>query len=100
MNTTLIGVTVSLLLLAGMLLFTEIGYRLGKSGRFPNLSAVNQGILTVDAAVFGLLGLTLAFTFAGASERLATRRGQIVFVQLRKMLLHRSVDLVRHRQQQ
>ena len=78
MNPAVIGILVSLFLLAGMLLFSEIGFRLGKSGRFPNLSVANQGILTVDAAVFGLLGLTLAFTFAGASERLATRRSQIV----------------------
>jgi hypothetical protein len=32
----------------------------------------------VDAAIFGLLGLILAFTFSGAASRLEVRRAQIV----------------------
>jgi hypothetical protein len=61
-----------------MLVFIEVGYRIGRRRRAANPDASNEGTGAVDAAVFGLLGLTLAFTFSGASDRLAVRRAQIV----------------------
>lgn len=62
-----------------MIGFIELGYRIGRRSRArnnpePSTSAVGA----VGAAVFGLLGLMLAFTFAGASDWLAQRRAQIV----------------------
>ena len=59
-----------------MLISVELGYRLGwKHHHGPESIEV---IGTVDAAVFGLLGLMLAFTYSGAADRLVMRRAQIV----------------------
>jgi len=64
-------------LLVGMLVCTEVGYRLGRRWRRSHGDASTGGG-AVEAAVLGLLGLTLAFSFGGASDRLTTRRDQIV----------------------
>src|SRR3982750_4185247 len=37
-----------------------------------------RGVGTIEASVFGLLGLLIAFTFAGAESRFETRRQLIV----------------------
>jgi hypothetical protein len=71
----------SVFLIIGMVAFIEAGYRIGRRAlaRDPRIvSEVAGGIGTVETVVFGLLGLTLAFTFSGASDRLAVRRAQIV----------------------
>ncbi len=65
-------------LFLAMLVSMEIGYRIGRRGRFSHTETSIEVIGTVDAAVFGLLGLILAFTFSGASDRLVVRRAQIV----------------------
>lgn len=64
-------------LFLAMLLLVETGHRIGLSRRTrrPNRPA---GIRGVDAAVFGLMGLLLAFTYAGAASRLDARRQYIV----------------------
>jgi hypothetical protein len=69
---------VSGLLLVAMLLFIEAGYRVGRRRRRNSPETSDAGSGTVDAAVFGLMGLILAFTFSGAATRLETRRAQIV----------------------
>jgi hypothetical protein len=68
----------ALLLLVGMLGFFEIGFRIGRRSRARNPDDTGGSGSTVEAAVLGLLGLTLAFTFSGASDRLTVRRAQIV----------------------
>jgi hypothetical protein len=68
-------------LIIGMVAFIEVGYRIGRRAlaRDPRIvSEVAGGIGTMETVVFGLLGLTLAFTFSGVSDRLAVRRAQIV----------------------
>ena len=72
------AVIVAGLLFLGMLLFIEVGYRIGRRRKKHSPETTDEGSGTVDAAVFGLLGLILAFTFSGASSRLDTRRAQIV----------------------
>jgi hypothetical protein len=69
-------VAVSLLVI--MLVSMDIGYRIGHRRKSSDAQTSIEVIGTVDAAVFGLLGLILAFTFSGASERLVIRRAQIV----------------------
>lgn len=76
MNPVMMAIFVSGALFVGMLVCIEIGYRLGHSERFDNRKA--EGLGAVEAAIFGLLGLILAFTFSGASERLVIRRDLIV----------------------
>jgi hypothetical protein len=74
----LVAVSVCGLLFGGMLIASEMGRRIGRARRakYPNESREGSG--GVDGAILGLLGLTLAFTFGAASERLVTRRAQIV----------------------
>lgn len=59
-----------------MLLCLETGYRIGRRRheRTPDSSAAGA----MEAAVFGLLGLMLAFSFAGAAERFNHRRHLVV----------------------
>ena len=65
-------------LFVAMLVSMDIGYRIGHRRRSSDPQTSIEVIGTVDAAVFGLLGLILAFTFSGASDRLVIRRAQIV----------------------
>jgi hypothetical protein len=60
------------LLLIGMLVCLEIGYRIGRKEK------AYEGTSTVEAAVLGLLGLILAFTFGAVQTRLDTRRELII----------------------
>lgn len=65
------------LLFVGMLLATEVGFRLGKRHKRAQVNtspdeATGTGI--VDAAIFGLLGLLLAFEFGRTGSRLDLRR--------------------------
>ncbi len=78
LNPTMIAAVVSSLLFLAMLVFVDIGFRIGKKRKKNTPETSDEGSGTVDAAVFGLLGLILAFTFSGASTRLDTRRAQIV----------------------
>lgn len=61
-------------LFLGMLLCFEVGRRIGvaRLARDPNDLTTGSG--PVEAAVFGLLGLLLAFTFSGAASRFDERR--------------------------
>ncbi len=61
-------------LFLGMLLLFEVGRRFGIARRRPDPDGVDKGSGPVEAAVFGLLGLLLAFTFSGAASRFEDRR--------------------------
>jgi len=78
MDDSFVVVAIPLLLFFGVLMFIDIGYRIGKRALPRSPGTSDHATVTVDAAVYGLLGLTLAFTFGGASDRLAVRRAQIV----------------------
>ena len=68
----------ALALFVGMLVCLEAGRRIGNRRAEVHGEAAHEGIGTIDAAVFALLGLLLAFTFAGSSSRLDARRQLIV----------------------
>jgi hypothetical protein len=72
MTTTAI-VLIVLLLFGGMLAFLEIGLRLGKS-----TGGASKAFTPLSGAVFGLMGLLIAFSFSGASTRFETKRQLIV----------------------
>ena len=61
-------------LFVGMLVLSEVGRRVGlrKFARDPEGFA--KGIGAAEAAVFGLLGLLIAFTFSSAAARFEARR--------------------------
>lgn len=64
----------ALVLFGGMLGGFELGFRLARRTAKPNVEPTLGGTDIMDAAVFSLLGLLLAFEFAGAASRLQTRR--------------------------
>lgn len=61
-------------LFAGMLLCFEAGHRLGQRRLARGGSEPGKGAGAAEAAVFGLMGLLIAFTFSGAAERFEARR--------------------------
>ena len=73
MTTTLV-----LLLFVGMVVCLEIGYRIGRKWSKRQVDSEKMGISVIDASIFGLLGLVLAFTVGGAVSRLDHRRQLII----------------------
>jgi hypothetical protein len=69
---------ITLALFGGMLLFLEMGRRLGVARLARDPKGAHLGTTAVDGAVFALLGLLIAFTFSGAAARFDERRQLIV----------------------
>jgi hypothetical protein len=65
-------------LFVGMILILELGRRVGALRRARIMEGGAAGVGAVEAAIFGLLGLLIAFTFQGASARFDIRRALIV----------------------
>jgi len=78
MNHALFVFLITFGLFLGMLLFLEIGRWIAVRRMKKDSAGAGEGVTAVDGAVFGLLGLLLAFTFSGASARFDTRRHLIV----------------------
>ncbi|MCC7138033.1 MAG: DUF4239 domain-containing protein [Planctomycetes bacterium] len=73
MSYVLVDAALSIALLLGVLACREIGRRLGR--RIPADDAVpDEGTAAIQAAVFGLYGLLVAFTFSDATSRFDDRR--------------------------
>lgn len=64
-------------LFLGMLLLQNAGRRLGRRQLERDPEGARKGLGAVEAAVFGLMGLLLAFTFSGAASRMEHRRDLI-----------------------
>ena len=64
----------------GILVMWEVGRRIALARRSlaKDTDAESTGIGAVEGAVFGLMGLMLAFSFSGAMSRWDVRRGQVV----------------------
>jgi len=73
MNIELIASASAVGLLVGMLILSEVGRRLGSAGLARDPDGL-KGTGSAAAAVFGLLGLLIAFTFSGAASRFEARR--------------------------
>ena len=73
MNLIQIASATTLGLFLGMLLFLEVGRRIGLH-HLAQEGQLARGIGTADGDVFGLLGLLIAFTFSGAASRFEDRR--------------------------
>lgn len=74
MNLELIASMLGAGLFLGMLAVAEIGRRIGVARLARDPKGLAKGAGAADAAVFGLLGLMLAFTFSGAASRFEHRR--------------------------
>ncbi len=66
------------LMFAGMLIFLEIGRRIGVRWLAVAPDKAKPSFASVEAPIYALFGLLIAFTFSGAPARLDTRRQQIV----------------------
>jgi len=69
---------ITLGLFIGILLLLEMGRRIGMRRRAQDPEGATAGTSPIDGAIFALLGLLLAFTFAGAAARFDERRALIV----------------------
>lgn len=77
MEAILIAVVPIFALSMSMLAVCEVGRRIGRRS-IRQSGALAKGSGAAEAAVFGLLGLLLAFTFSGAASRFEQRRHLIV----------------------
>ena len=75
MNPAVLGVALAVGVFTGTLACLDIGFRFGSRSREI---AAPEGTGSIGAAVFALLGLLLAFSFAGGLTRLEARRQLIV----------------------
>ena len=57
-----------------MLVASEAGWRIGRARLAGTAGALAKGAGSAEAAVFGLFGLLVAFTFSGAAQRFEARR--------------------------
>ena len=64
--------------LFGMLVFFEIGHRIGIKRIKQDPNGLASGIGTSEGSIFALLGLLIAFTFSGAASRFEDRRNLIL----------------------
>jgi hypothetical protein len=65
-------------LFLGMFLLLEIGRRAGLRRLAQDAEGARTGAGPIEGAVFGLLGLLIAFTFSGAAARFDARRHLVV----------------------
>ena len=73
-----IAVGLGFALFGGILGCLEIGRRLGRVRHVNDPESARAGAAAVEGAVFGLMGLLIAFTFSGALQRWDVRRTLVV----------------------
>ena len=78
MDLALIGSLSAVCLFFGILILSEVGRRIGLARLARDSEGLTKGAGAAEAAVVGLLGLLIAFTFAGAASRFEDRRHLIV----------------------
>jgi len=78
MTPTSYGLLLATGILVGMVATLEAGRRIGTRRLARDPDGAQTGLGVVEGAVFSLLGLLIAFTFAGAATRFDTRRQLIV----------------------
>jgi hypothetical protein len=74
----IVGVVTLVGLFLGMLLFLEVGRRIRLRFLAKDAEKPVGGLGVVEGALFGLMGLVIAFTFSGAASRFDERRHLIV----------------------
>lgn len=74
MSHIILFVLVVISLFALILVLMEVGRRVGRTRRNQDPDGSHVGLGAIDGAVFGLMGLLVAFTFQGAASRFDARR--------------------------
>jgi hypothetical protein len=77
-STTIYGVLLLVFLFLSILGMLEAGRYWGRKRRAEDPEGAREGIGAVDGALFGVMGLLIAFTFSGAASRYDTRRDLVV----------------------
>jgi len=72
------AVAIAVLFFAGSLILLRLGQDLGLRHRKRSGSEGIGGLATVEGAIFGLMGLLLAFTISGALQRFDDRRQLVI----------------------
>lgn len=67
----------AVLLFAGMLALLDVGRRLGIRRQARESESERSNLGTIEAAIFALFGLVVAFTFSGAADRFNQKRALI-----------------------
>ena len=78
MSIIVTGIVFSIILFGGILLLIEAGRRIGIRRLAEEGESAAKGFNAVEGAVFGLMGLILAFLFSGALSRFDARRHLVV----------------------
>jgi hypothetical protein len=78
MSEIALGTLFAAALFIGMVILLELGRRLRRHHRMRHGDSAGEGAGAIEAAVFGLMGLLLAFTFSGAATRFDARRQLVV----------------------
>ena len=73
-----ISVLIATTYFVGMIVLLEVGRRVRRRRHARHGDEAGEGLGAVEAAVFGLMGLLVAFTFSGAASRFDVRRDLIV----------------------
>jgi len=76
--TMIVGVVTLVGLFLGMLLLLEVGRRIRLRLMAKDIEKPVAGLGVVEGALFGLMGLVIAFTFSGAASRFDARRHLVV----------------------
>jgi len=81
-------------LFVGMMICLFIGQRLGRRDKVETADSTLLRLTAVEAAIFGLMGLMVAFTFSGAADRFEYRRQLVVQEANSIGTSYRSLDLL------
>ncbi len=78
MSQAMVAIVSFLVLATAVLVLNELGRRAGMRRRLKDEEAARAGVGALEGAIFGLMGLLVAFTFSGAASRFDARRSLIV----------------------
>jgi len=78
MNQNLVSIFFAVGLFVGMVFLLELGRRIGQRRQGKDEEGARAGLGAVEGAVFGLMGLLIAFTFSSAANRFDSRRQFII----------------------
>jgi hypothetical protein len=78
MNIPIFGALFAVALAVGILVLLEVGRRIGARRMAEEGESASKGFGAIEGAIFGLLGLILAFSFSGALTRFDARRHLVV----------------------
>jgi hypothetical protein len=78
MNPIIFGTLLAVMLFLAIIVLADVGRRIGARNFAIDPQGANQGIGVVEGAVFGMMGLLIAFTFSSAAARFDLRRSQII----------------------